>query len=301
MQKIKVRLPATVVNLGSGLHTIGLALNLYTTIDVSPRSDEQLIVEPQGEGAGRYSVAWRHPVVLALSRLFQHLERAPLGLNIRIDNQIPIASGLGAETAFFLAGVIAGNNLMGAPLNRHELLTFASQISRADATVSAMMGGLCISHLEDERLIYRNLPLEHAWKITVILPELDRYSRPTMPDTVPLQRVLSSISRSALLIEALRTGDLELLTDALGDAILTPRVVPLIRGYNEAVNAAYDVGGVAVTTASEGPSLLVFSEDNHDAIGNEMVDAFEYVGVKARYFVLSVDTQGVVISVMQSS
>lgn len=301
MQKIKIRLPATVVNIGAGLHTISLALNLYTTIDVSPRSDDRLIVEPQGEGAGRYSVAWRHPVVLALSRLFQRLERAPLGLNIRIDNQIPIASGLGAETAFLLAGVIAGNNLMGTPYDRQGLLNVASQISRADSTVSAMMGGLCISHLDDDRLLYRALPLEHAWKITVIVPEIERYSRPILPETVPLQTALANQTRSALLIEALRTGDLDLLQDALKDDILTPRITPLIRGYDEALNAAYDVGAVAITTASDGPALLVFSEDNHDAIGNEMVDAFQYSGVKARYFVLSVDTQGVVISIMQSS
>lgn len=297
MRKIKIRLPATVVNLGPGLNTLGLALGLYTTIEVSPRSDDVLSVEPQGEGAGRYPVGLRHPVVLALARVFQRLERAPMGINIRIDNQIPVTSGLGAETAFLVAGAIAANNLLGSPYKRDDLLEIAAHISRADSAVTTMLGGLTTSMMDGDALIYKSLSV-NSLKIVVVLPELEQYPRPAPLDRIPMASALHNLSRLPLLVEAFRTGDLKLLKKALPDAIQTPRLIPQITGYDEAVEAAHAVGAEAVTVAGDGPALLAFAERNHAQVASDMQAAFKNAGVKSRFWVVPIDTQGLVLSVV---
>ncbi|MBC8100611.1 MAG: homoserine kinase [Armatimonadetes bacterium] len=298
MQKIKIRLPASVVNLGPGLNSLGLALSLYTTIEISARNDEVLNVETVGEGAGRYATGLRHPVVLALARVFQRLERAPFGISIRVENSIPVNCGLGAETAFLLAGVIGANNLMGNVYTRDQTLEIAAHISRADSAVSAMLGGLSTSIMDDEKLYYRTLP-SAPLRVVILVPELEKYTRPTPPERVPFVGASHNLSRLPLFMDAFRTGDLKLLGLTLPDQLQLPRLIPQITNYAYVVDVVKDAGAVGVTVAGEGPALLVFGDDKKlDKVAVAGVKAFNNVGVKARSWVVPVDTQGVIISVM---
>ncbi|MBC7870794.1 MAG: hypothetical protein H7Y09_08135, partial [Chitinophagaceae bacterium] len=157
MQKIKIRLPATVTNLGPGLHSLGLALGLYTSVEISGRSDQQIILELVGEGATHYPIALKHPVVLGIGRFFQHIEKAHLGINIRVDNHIPTESGLGAEAAMMMAGILGANFLMNNLYKRTELLEIAAESIRPDHVVTTVLGGLTASLIRDSELIYRAL------------------------------------------------------------------------------------------------------------------------------------------------
>jgi Homoserine kinase len=125
MRRVKVTLPAVATEIGPGQDGLGLALGLHAVVEFSERSDHQLVVDTRGEGAGRYSVGLQHPAVLGMIRVFQKLERASLGVNVVVDSQIPVESGLNAESAFHLAGVIGGSNLLGTPLSREQALAFA--------------------------------------------------------------------------------------------------------------------------------------------------------------------------------
>jgi homoserine kinase len=143
MRRVRVTLPASITNLGPGLNSLGLALGLHCNVEFTDRDDGALVVETRGEGAGRYALGARHPVVIGMTRVFQHVERAVVGLTVRVDNAIPLASGLGAEAAFLVAGVVGANNLMGSPFKRDALLQFVSGVTRrADHAVTAMLGGL---------------------------------------------------------------------------------------------------------------------------------------------------------------
>lgn len=300
MQKVKIRLPATIVNLGPMLQGAGLALALYTHVEVTPRTDDALMVEMNGESAGCYPVGLRHPVVLALGRVFQRLEKAPPGLQIRIENQIPVGSGLGVETAFSVAGVIAANNLMGTPYPRDEALAIAAQISRADSAVSTVFGGLTLSHLENERLTYRSLSVAPL-TLAVVLPEIANYAPPLLGDRIPTAEMLQNLSRSALLLEAFKAGDLKMIARMIQDDVYVPRAITQIPAYAAVAQAAIDTGALAVTVAGDGPALIALAENAHQRVAQAMVDAFAYVGVRARSWVLPVDRQGITLSLVSSS
>ncbi len=305
MQKIKITLPASLTNLGPGLNSLGLAVALYTTIEVSQRSDDQLLVDTEGEGAGRYGTGLRHPVALALMRMFQRQERALLGLTIKIANHIPPGSGLGAEAAFWVAGVIAANNLMGTGYSRTQLLEIAAQISGLPSqAVTAMMGGLTASFLSGDHLIYRTLDLTRSMQLIIALPELASYETDiakARPDRVLLTDALFNLSRTPLLLEALRQGDLKLVGQVLEDRLFTPYLKPRIAGYDTAAEIARRAGAVAVSLAGDGPALVAFAESNHKMIAEAIELAFENAGIKTRTWIVPVDTQGVVISVVGSS
>jgi homoserine kinase len=301
MQKIRIRLPAAVTHLGPGLNSLGLALALYTSIEISARNDDALVVETFGEGAGRFAIGLRHPTVLAMARVFQRLEQAVSGFSVRIENSIPLNSGLGAETAFLLAGVIGANNLLGGVYQRSQIMEIAAQISRPESAVTAMLGGLSTSLLEGERLIYRTLPIS-SQRVVVILPELSRYTRSPLPDRIPAAAVLHNLSHLPLLLQALKEGDHRLLATTLPDAVSVPRLAAQIPGYSAMVTAVKANGASAVTLAGDGPACLIFCDEKQtDAITDAAINALYNEGVTARSWTVPIDTQGVVISMMTSS
>ncbi|MBI5669481.1 MAG: homoserine kinase [Chloroflexi bacterium] len=303
MRKIKITLPATATSLGPGLNSLGLALGLYCTVEVSERRDETLLVETEGEGAGHYPVGLRHPVVLGMMRVFQQQERAPLGLTVRINSRIPPDSGLGAEAAFWVAGIIAANNILNNPYARPQVLEMAARYSRQpDSAVTTILGGLTASLLDGDTLIYRAFSAAPL-TVAVVLPELHDYAaevRRGRPERIPMADALYNLSRAPLLAEALRAGDLSLIAQVLHDKLRLPHLKPHIPGYDRAVDVALRTGAAAVTLSGDGPAIIAFADSDHRRVATTMEVAFENVGVKARSWVLPVDTQGVVVSVAGS-
>ena len=59
-------------------------------------------------------------------------------------------------------------------------------------------------------------------------------------------------------------------------------------------------GALGLTISGHGPALIALAAKDHWQIADAMVAAFANAGVKARAWVVPVDTQGVVISAVQS-
>ena len=302
MRKVTVRLPATMTSIGPGIRALGLAVGLYTTVEISERADNQLIVDATGEGAGHYSTGLRHPVTLALMRIFQQMERAPLGIHIRVTNNVPVGSGLGAEAAFWVAGIVGANNLLGRSLSRKDILELSARLCpHPDNAVSALLGGLTSSVSGDDGLIYRSLPAT-SFPLVIVLPHLEDYpANASIPDSVPWDDAVHNLSRLPLLLEGFRTGDLQLIVQMLGDRLVTPRLLGRIPGYQHVRETARLAGALGIMISGSGPALVAFAPRDHNQIAEAMVAAFENAGVKARAWVVPVDTQGVVISAMQST
>jgi homoserine kinase len=302
MRKVTVRLPATMTGIGPAVRALGLALGLYTSVEISERSDNQLIVETAGEGAGRYSTGLRHPVTLALMRVFQMLERAPLGVHIRIQNNVPVDSGLGAEAAFWAAGIIGANNLLGHSLTREAILQLTAQLApQPDNAIAALLGGLSSGIVSESGLRYRSLPIV-AFRVVIVLPEIDDYPLAfTAPDVIPFNDAAHNLSRVPLLLDGFRSGDLKLITQVMDDHLVNPRLQPRIPGYNHVRETARLAGALGVTISGHGPAMIALAVKDHGQIADAMVAAFDNAGVNARAWVVPIDTQGVVISAVQSS
>ncbi len=303
MRRVKVTLPGTITNLGTGLYALGLAVALHTTIEVSERTDSLLNVETTGEDAGRYPLGIRHPVILGMSRIFQRLERSVVGINVRIDNHIPTALGLGVETAFFVGGMIAANNLFGSPFKRAELLQIASKVTgRADQAVTSMVGGLTSSTLIGNNVIYRSFTLA-PMKVVLVLPQLPDYvenTRGAVPDAPPMRDALHNLSRLPLLVEALKSGDLAFAGKVMDDRLFAPYRIAHIPGYEDVVEVAQLNGAASVSLCGSGPTLLALAANHHQKIAEAITHTFEDAGVTAKTWIVPIDTQGIVLSVAQT-
>lgn len=300
MQKIKIRLPAVMTEFGASLGELGLAISLYVQVDVTPRQDEQLVVETVGVDAGYYPLGLQHPVILGMMRVFQMMERAPMGLTVRIDNHIPIEGGLNAEAVFMQAGIVAGNSLMGNPMRRDALITFGAQMTEcASAVTATMLGGLSATTHQDEELVHRSLAV-HPYRFILAVPQLEDYKRPTALENVEYSPMQTLMGHQALMVEALGRDDGRSLAKVAKNILYDRGLVNSISGYAHVGEVARLAGALGVMTSGRGPAMVFVCERHHNRVAEVIETAFENLSIGASVMVVGVDTQGIVISMMTS-
>jgi homoserine kinase len=155
------------------------------------------------------------------------------------------------------------------------------------------MGGLVVSTVEEGQVLARKLPIAPL-QITVVVPEFrfpTRQAGKALPHRVKMKEAVHNISRAVLLTEAFRTGDMNLLAEAMTDVLHQPYRIPLIPGAQAAIQAMRSQGA-AVALSGAGPSLIAFSANRETATGEAAKRAFEQAGLQARILELKVSSHG---------
>ena len=122
MPVIRVKAPATTANLGPGYDCLGLALDVWNTLEVEVIDSGEPVVEVTGEGAGELGTGRDNLVHRAMEFLFDDAgEKMPV-VRIRCDNAIPLARGMGSSAAAIAGGLVAANALCCQDYTANDLL-----------------------------------------------------------------------------------------------------------------------------------------------------------------------------------
>lgn len=258
VNRVRVTVPASSANLGSGFDTLGLALASYDTVDVRVVSDG-LTVEVTGEGANSVPANEKHLVVRALRAACEHLGIAPPGLALRCLNTIPHARGLGSSAAAVVAGIAAGYALAGRPIDDDALRIAAGFEGHADNAAASLYGGAVIAwHDETGFRAVRTEP--HADLCPVALVPETRsatgVTRGLLPERVPHADAAFAASRAALAVHALTVAP-ALLLPATDDRLhqgyrrsAWPDTLRLVENLR--------AEGIAAAVSGAGPTVLAF-------------------------------------------
>jgi homoserine kinase len=99
---IKVRVPATTANLGSGFDCLGMALSLYLDVEME-HIEEGFIFQAEGEGVETLSSDNSNLIYRAACLVMDKAKISPnkRGLKITIKNEIPSQRYLSIYLLFF--------------------------------------------------------------------------------------------------------------------------------------------------------------------------------------------------------
>jgi len=258
---IKVKVPASAANLGPGFDCLGLALDLYNTVEVSKTASFKLAIE--GEGADTLSLDINNNLFLqAYLRYFQEVKENPVPIRAKLVNCIPLARGLGSSAATVVAGLLAAAYFARQKLNKVELLNLAASLEgHADNVAAALFGGLVLTYQDKNRYQWQKLNFNSSIGTVVIIPEQQlktKAARQALPQQVKLQAAVFNLSRVMLLAKALAEADFKLLATATQDMLHEPYRRQLISDYNKVAEAAAKIGLPALVISGAGPSLLAF-------------------------------------------
>ena len=259
---IRVRVPATVANLGPGFDALGAAIRMHLEIEIEPRRDS-IEVQVEGEGAEQLPEDDTNLVIRSMNTFFDHVGRRPPGFAIKVKNPIPIASGLGSSAAAVVGGLFAARAITGRTVPQAEMVSLATMLEgHPDNVMPALLGGLVVCYRETVSNELRYLRLEPSDRLVpiVAVPKqgfATKEARKALPDDVSFGDAQFTASRAALLVAAMTTGaGADVLADAMDDRLHEPHRMKLMP-ETSAVHMEIKDAGLPVSLAGAGPSLLV--------------------------------------------
>ena len=268
-RRVVVEVPATSANLGAGYDCLGVALGLVNRVEVEVRgwSRGEIELTVDGEGAGELPADRSNRCVLGIEAALREVRgEIPEGVGWRIEmrNEIPLSRGLGSSAAATVAGLVAGNSLLGEPLTSADLLRLATAIEgHPDNAAAALLGGFTVCALTDDGIESMRFDAPRDLRAVLFIPEVRLATddmRAALPAKVPLEDAVANLSRVAIGVAGIAMGRFDLLrvltVDRLHEqyrAKAYPQLTQLIAGARRA-------GAIGACLSGAGSTILAFSD-----------------------------------------
>ena len=296
---LRIRVPATTANLGSGFDTIGLSLSLFNIYDVFDIDEEGAYrMEVIGEGSAELSDPESNMIIQSYERACREWGIPCPGFTLRCLNAIPLCRGLGSSSGAVAGGVLIANFFREKPLAMEELLPLMVEIEgHPDNIVPACLGGLVISCLEGGKLRYVKLPSPPKDIFAVVaVPDVrvrTEDARKALPQEVSLGDAVFTLNRAALLAASWASGKWENLSWAMDDRLHQRFRAKLFPGGEVILGKVKEVPDcLGAAISGSGPSVLAFAHGSPRGVAEAMCRVFREHGVRSRFFVLDVDEEG---------
>ncbi|RSX51072.1 homoserine kinase [Bifidobacterium goeldii] len=287
-KQVKVRVPATSANLGSGFDTVGLALDYHDELtftlsaDPSNRAAQVLIY---GEGEDTLPRDETHLVVSTFRKACQTFGLGKVGFILEAHNNIPQARGMGSSAEAIVAGIAAAAAFaQDDRLNRDSVFELAAAIEgHPDNVAPAVYGGMTVSWNFDTAEGVGSVPIPggeplhggfHTVKYavdpkitaSVFVPDYElstEKAREALPSELPYRDAVFNVSRVALMAAAMNPAALAapsdanaLLFAATQDKLHQPYRKDLMAPSWELIRM-FRTRGFAAMVSGAGPCVLV--------------------------------------------
>jgi homoserine kinase len=289
------RVPASTSNLGAGFDALSLALQRYLKVSVEPAAAFEIVAN--GVDASSIPTTPDNLIRRVADRVAKGRGKQLPPFRMTIENEIPLARGMGSSAAAIIAGVTCYELAADDRLTEGEILQYALEFeSHPDNLAAALRGGLVATAMADDGdVLIAKLSVADGVKTVVVIPAFElstEKARGVLPQTYSRKDAVYNIQRSALTIAALTTGNWALLREAMKDRIHQPYRAPLIPGFDEILRI--DTPGLlSVALSGAGPTVLAIAEPQKaESVGSAIVRVFEKHGVKATPLIVNIDTEG---------
>ena len=300
MTLIRVKAPATTANMGPGYDCLGLALDIWNTLEIEVLKGGEPVVEVTGEGADELGTGCDNLIYRAMEFLFQDVGEDMPAVRINCDNAIPIARGMGSSAAAIAGGLVAANYLCSQEYTANDLLEMAATIEgHPDNVAAAVLGGMqlvIMDQTDEGNRLYTvplNVPPElHA---VVFVPQVrisTKDARAVLPEKVSMADAVHNMGRVGLLVAAMATNHPEYLTVATQDRIHQPYRQPLFPAMKVIFQAALDAGAMGVFLSGSGSTVLALTKGREMTVAYEMAEAARQASVEGNVSVTQPTVRG---------
>lgn len=269
---MRVFVPATTANVGSGFDCVGIALGWYDELHLEV-GGTGVRVEVTGEGAEQVPLDERHLVIASIRRGLEEWGDGRLpGLRLRSHNTIPHSRGLGSSAAAIVAGLaFAWGIARGPRLDLAELARLSSVLEgHADNAAAAVYGGATLGWVQDGTVLIDRIPVADELTARVWVPETEvptKGARATLPEVVPRADAVRQAACAARLMVALANP--ERLLAATEDQLHQRYRRHLMAESFDLMTRLREVG-VPATISGAGPTTIAIGTEQQLAPANSV-------------------------------
>lgn len=306
------RAPASIGNVGVGYDVLGCAMaGIHDRVTV--RRLETPTVRVEGIEAGGVEgsdvpIPSDPAENTATAGLLRMIDERGLGhgFAVTLEKGIPLAAGMGGSAASAVAGVVAANALLDAPLAREDLLRYAlvgeavaSGAAHPDNVAPSLFGGLVLTREVDPPDVI-SVPVPDRIRCVLVHPDrtiATREARAKVPGEVPMADVVRQTAHLGAFVAGCYRDDLDLIARSLRDWLVEPHRSDLVPGFRDVQAAAREAGALGCSLSGAGPSLFAWCDaDAAPAVRTAMIEAFEENGVEAEGWAAAPDPAGAQVS-----
>lgn len=266
-RRVTVEVPASSANLGAGYDCLGVALALTNRVELEVRgwSRGEIELTVDGEGVGELTEDRENRFIQGLEAALR-VARGELpegvGWRIAMHNGIPLARGLGSSAAATVAGVVAGNALLGGPLDQAAQLRVATDVEgHPDNAAAALLGGFVVSAATPDGVEAVRFDVPRDLRAVLFVPQRRLSTadmRRALPATVPLADAVANLGAVGLGVAGLAAGRKDLLARMMVDRLHEPYRAEVYPELPVFVEAARRAGALGACLSGAGSSILAF-------------------------------------------
>ena len=293
---VTVRVPATSANMGPGYDCLGMALDIWNTIEVrtSPGVESRIAIE--GEGAGDLPGDTGNLVYRSMEALWLRVGIGAPAVQVRCNNQIPLKRGLGSSSAAIVGGLVAANHVAGSPLTQDDLLELATEIEgHPDNVTPALLGGMQLVANHLGTLVTCPISVPKGLTAVVLVPDVaiaTEDARAVLPQEVSRADAVYNMARTAALVNAMSSSRLQDLAWATDDKLHQPYRLKLFPAMESIFVGAMQGGALGVFLSGSGSTILALTEGNEQDVAGGMRSAATQAGISAYTMLTRPSPQG---------
>lgn len=284
---IKIKVPATSANLGVGFDSLGLAVDLYATVEFEPSPTLEIIGCPK-KYQNQDNLIYQAFVVTA-----DYLHQPIPTLKITINSQVPVSRGLGSSATCIVAGLLGANSWFKADLSKEILLDLATKIEgHPDNVAPAIFGNMTASFVDNGDIQTAHFKIFPNLHFLALIPDYTvstEAARKILPTEMSYQTAIYQIGHAVVLAKALENGDLPLIKRAIIDKMHEPFRKSLIPDYDQVKKICSTPDSLCYISGS-GSTIMAITDNEESA--QEILTAIKKSFPNWEAHHLRIDTKG---------
>jgi len=257
-----IKVPASTANLGPGFDSIGMALDLYLTLEVENADKWEVI--PLSEEMAEFPKDDSNFIIKIAKMTAEKYHKVLPPARIKVKSEIPLARGLGSSASAIVAGIELADALCNLNLSRQEKFEIASEVEgHPDNAGASVFGGLVIA-CQSEESVDAIVSYDMNFEIVAVVPReelLTKTARGVLPENVTFGEAVTAGAVSNVLVAALLSGNNELAGKMMKkDRYHQPYRRELVPHMAVIEEEAPKYGAFGVALSGAGPTILCLTE-----------------------------------------
>ena len=302
--------PASVANVGCGFDIMGFAIEGVgdkVTITLKEVIDPSNVTLTGKYGHLVPSQRYKNTAGVAVDAYLKATRNSLLNLEITLEKNMPLGSGMGSSASSSAAAVFAVNHILGNPLTTSELIPFAMEGERiacgtahADNVAPALLGGfVLIRSYNPLDIIQVDSPFDLY--SAVVHPHIELNTsdaRRVLKNEVSVENAIIQSANTAGFMVALIKSDYGLMKRSMSDLLAEPKRIQLIPGFDEIKHDAMQAEAIGCGISGSGPSVFALCQGEANAweVAAVIQKGFSKIGLFNEAYVSRLNSRGAFIA-----